>query len=364
VLSKINNEQRIPSLDGWRAIAISLVLYRHLEYTNPSAWSKVVFDWGGLGVFVFFVISGYLITFLLKRERERTDSVSLKGFYIRRVFRIFPPLLFFLGGVGILARLGLADASTRSILFSLGFLRNFVPGPYRILHHLWSLSVEEQFYLLWPAVLLFARTRRAILIAAGVVLLAPVVRVGEWELLRQYGEGIGHRFETIADAIAIGCVLAGARPALHRTRWYPRLLASPLFVAVPVIAVHDHPLVNFAAGMTVTHIAIALCLDWCVTFHEGRVGRVLNATPLVFVGWLSYSLYLWQQPFLNRGSASPLAAFPVNIIIVVLLALTSYFLVERPALALRQRVERARRHGRDAPVSAPALAPAEAAPRP
>jgi peptidoglycan/LPS O-acetylase OafA/YrhL len=76
------------------------------------------------------------------------------------------------------------------------------------------------------------------------------------------------------------------------------------------------------------------------------VGRVLNAAPLVFVGWLSYSLYLWQQPFLNRASASPLAAFPLNILIVVALAVGSYFIVERPSLAFRKRIERnwARRH--------------------
>jgi peptidoglycan/LPS O-acetylase OafA/YrhL len=365
-------DRRIPSLDGLRAISIALVLISHLAGTANFPISAAQGNFWGLGEFgvvVFFVISGFLITGLLLHEIEKTGTVHLGNFYFRRTLRIFPPYYAFL-----LCLLG-ADLVAGPLLtandavHALSYTANYDLDRSWFVGHTWSLSVEEQFYLLWPAVLLFARTRRAILIAAGVVLLAPVVRVGEWELLRQYGEGIGHRFETIADAIAIGCVLAGARPALHRTRWYPRLLASPLFVAVPVIAVaanllHDHPLVNFAAGMTVTHIAIALCLDWCVTFHEGRVGRVLNATPLVFVGWLSYSLYLWQQPFLNRGSASPLAAFPVNIIIVVLLALTSYFLVERPALALRQRVERARRHGRDAPVSAPALAPAEAAPRP
>ena len=74
--------------------------------------------------------------------------------------------------------------------------------------------------------------------------------------------------------------------------------------------------------------------------HDGRVGRVLNAAPLVFVGWLSYSLYLWQQPFLNRPSASPLAAFPLNILIVTALAVGSYFIVERPSLVFSKRIER------------------------
>jgi peptidoglycan/LPS O-acetylase OafA/YrhL len=151
----------------------------------------------------------------------------------------------------------------------------------------------------------------------------------------------------------MGCLLAGLRPYLHRTTWYPRLLASPLFFVVPVIAIianltHDHPLVVFGAALTIINVSIALCIDWAVTFHEGRVGRVLNMAPLVFVGWLSYSLYLWQQPFLNRSSQSALAAFPLNIVIVCALATASYFVVERPALQFRKTVERGRLRGKPA----------------
>jgi peptidoglycan/LPS O-acetylase OafA/YrhL len=231
------------------------------------------------------------------------------------------------------------------IVRTVTYTSNYYSGRSWFVGHTWSLSVEEQFYLLWPAVLLLAGTRRAFMIAAAVVLCAPLIRVGEWELLRSFGDGVGHRFETIVDSIAMGCLLAGLRPYLHRTTWYPRLLASRFFIVVPCLAIvanltHDHPLVVFGAALTIINVSIALCIDWAVTFHQGRVGRVLNAAPLVFVGWLSYSLYLWQQPFLNRSSESALAAFPLNIAIVVALALASYFLVERPALQLRKTLER------------------------
>ncbi len=93
--------------------------------------------------------------------------------------------------------------------------------------------------------------------------------------------------------------------------------------------------------MSAANIAIALCIDWAVTHHDGRIGRVLNAAPLVFIGWLSYSLYLWQQPFLDRTSQSTFAAFPLNIVCAVTLALLSYYVVERPALRLRRTLERA-----------------------
>jgi peptidoglycan/LPS O-acetylase OafA/YrhL len=178
-----------------------------------------------------------------------------------------------------------------------------------------------------------------------VLLAVPLVRLFEWEALRAFSDGIGARFETVADGIAVGCVLACVRPRLHHSSAYTRFLRSPLFIAVPVIAfaanmTHDHPLVYFAAGLTTVNVAVALCIDWCVTFPERRVGRVLNAAPLVYVGWLSYSLYLWQQPFLDRSSTAAVAAFPLNLIIAVLLAMTSYYVLERPALAVRRGVER------------------------
>lgn len=340
--------ERIPSLDGLRAISISLVLISHLAGTRNfplSATQGNFWALGEFGVVVFFVISGFLITGLLLDEVAKTGQIHLGRFYLRRTLRIFPPYYAFLVCLLVGNALGAIPLKPGDTVHAATYTANYDLGRSWFVGHTWSLSVEEQFYLLWPALLLFVRTRKAILIAAAVVVISPFIRVAEWELLRQYGEGVGHRFETIADAIAVGCVLAGTRTWLHRTTWYPRLLVSPAFIIVPFAAVganllHDHPLVNFAAGMTVTHVAIALCLDWCVTFHEGRVGRILNAAPLVFVGWLSYSLYLWQQPFLNRASDAAFAAFPLNIAIVALLALISYYAIERPSLALRRRLER------------------------
>ena len=174
------------------------------------------------------------------------------------------------------------------------------------------------------------------------MLVVPLIRLALWELWRL---PIGARFETVADAIAVGCVLAGTREWLHRSPVYMRALASPLFLIVPVIAIaanmtHDHPLVYFAVGFAVVNICAVLCLDWAVTFWDGKVGRVLNARPLVFVGMMSYSLYLWQQPFLHRASTAAVATFPLNILLAVLFALGSYYIIERPSLRLRRRIEK------------------------
>jgi peptidoglycan/LPS O-acetylase OafA/YrhL len=342
-------EARIPSLDGLRAISIALVLVSHLAGTRNFPVSEAAGNFWGLGEFgvrVFFVISGFLITGLLMRELADEGHIRLGRFYLRRTLRIFPPYYTLLVALGIAWAVGAVALAPNDLAHGATYTSNYYLGRSWFLGHTWSLSVEEQFYLLWPAALLLAGLRRGFLIAAAVVLLSPFIRVAEWELFRSAGAGIGMRFETVADSIATGCLLAGARVHLHGLPLYRRALDSRAFVLVPVLAIlanltHDHPLVCFGLGMTAANIAIALCIDWAVTNHDGRVGHVLNAPPLVFVGWISYSLYLWQQPFLNRASQSPFTAFPLNILCAVALALGSYYIVERPALRARRRLEHA-----------------------
>jgi len=353
--------ERIPSLDGLRAISIVLVLVSHLAGTAGFPISAATMNpWalGSLGVTVFFVISGFLITGLLLDELRRTEKIRLGRFYFRRTLRIFPPYFALLAALALAQAAGWLVLNPGDLFHSATYTSNYHDDRSWYVGHTWSLSVEEQFYLLWPAVLLFARTRRALLIAAATILLVPVIRVAEWELFRAAGHGVGYRFETIADALAAGCVLACARRRLHASPLYMRALSSPAFVLVPLAAIaanltHDHPLVAMGAALTVINICLALCVDWAVTFHEGRIGRVINAAPLVFVGWISYSLYLWQQPFLNRESSAFIAQFPQNILLTVVAALASYYVVERPSLQVRKWIEqRKRRHSPALPTGA------------
>jgi peptidoglycan/LPS O-acetylase OafA/YrhL len=355
---------RIPSLDGLRAVSITLVLVAHLAGTRHFPLSEAAGNFWGLGEFgvrVFFVISGFLITGLLMQELANEGRIRLGRFYLRRTLRIFPPYYALLITLGLASLVGAVTLAPHDLAHGATYTSNYYLGRSWFVGHTWSLSVEEQFYLLWPAALLIAGLRRGLFIAAAVVLLAPFIRVAEWELFRWAGAGVGVRFETVADSIATGCLLAGTRGYLHGSPLYRRLLDSRAFALVPALAIlanltHDHPLVCFGFGMSAANIAIALCIDWAVTHHDGRIGRVLNAAPLVFVGWMSYSLYLWQQPFLNRASQAPLAAFPLNIICAVTLALVSYYVVERPALRLRKSIERAVPGARAAtePIPAPA----------
>jgi peptidoglycan/LPS O-acetylase OafA/YrhL len=103
---------------------------------------------------------------------------------------------------------------------------------------------------------------------------------------------------------------------------------------------HDRPRLAFLFGFSTMNVGIALCVHWCVIHHAGRIGRVLNSGPLVYVGVLSYSIYLWQQIFLDRTSDALLDQFPVNLLGVIAASLVSFYVIERPSLAVRQWLER------------------------
>jgi peptidoglycan/LPS O-acetylase OafA/YrhL len=338
---------RIPSLDGLRAVSILLVLFGHLcgtpNFLPLKPWGDL--NTGEFGVRVFFVISGFLITTLLIKEEKKTGTVSLRGFYVRRFYRIFPAFYTYLAVMLTLAAASVIQLFPGDAIHAVTFTMNHHPDASRSwwVGHLWSLSVEEQFYLLWPPVVAFLGLRRGLsFVATGAVFLAPVVRMGYWYLRPQDRSGIGEVFPTICDAIATGCLLAGAREWLGRQPRYLRLLRSPLGLLLPVIAFvisleHGHARVYFAVGETVENVALALFIDRLVRFPEGPLGRLFNSAPLEFVGKLSYSIYLWQQPFMNRTAPSTLTSFPLNVVLAAGAALTSYYVIEKPVLDYRAR---------------------------
>jgi peptidoglycan/LPS O-acetylase OafA/YrhL len=342
----------IPSLDGLRAISISFVLLGHLSGTRnlpvDLRWTGVL-DLANLGVRVFFVISGYLITGLLMRERDRVGTVHLGRFYLRRTLRIFPAYYAYLAVIGFCAIGGLIVVPWIDLTHALTYTENYnVPPNSWYVGHTWSLSVEEQFYLLWPAIFGAAGVKKATWIAIGFAVAVPLWRLAGNVTAPSWYPLTGYNFEMMGDALAVGCLLALARDWLWSRTFYRRLLESQWFWFVPVfvvlLATKEDGRVQWLLGNSTTNVCLALCIDWCVRFHEGRIGRVLNWSPLAFIGVLSYSLYLWQQPFLNRSSTAWISAFPQNILLTVAAALASYYAIERPFLRLRQRIE-ARRWG-------------------
>jgi peptidoglycan/LPS O-acetylase OafA/YrhL len=341
---------RIPSLDGLRALSIALVMFAHLNDTRGFVSSLEIEHWqlGNLGVRVFFVISGFLITTLLLEESDRTGTISLGGFYVRRFFRIFPAFYCLCAVLFVLDATGVIALHPRDLLAAATYTVNYHHDRAWYVGHLWSLSIEEQFYLLWPALLLIAGIRRGLGVAAAMVFIAPVLRVG-LGFLPAFRPGIGETFPTVADSLATGCLLAGLGPRLARSPRWRDLVEKRWWLAVIAIIVfarNPFTKISWMFGETILNVSIAVVIAHVIQRPDDRFGRLLNTAPMVWIGTLSYSLYLWQQPFLNRHSSGVVQSFPFNILLAVAVAHASYLLVERPFLRLRQRIERRSRHQR------------------
>ena len=341
----VKSPNRIPSLDGLRAVSIAFVLLAHLSGTANFPIKHEILNAGNLGVRVFFVISGFLITGILLKEIEKTNTINLAKFYYRRTLRIFPPFYFFLAVIGLLALAGLISVALKEWLAAAFYLSNFTQIASWEIGHTWSLAVEEQFYLLMPG-LLFLGKRRAFFVLCAIILASPFIRLLIYVLypdpeLRWVNFG----FQANADSLAIGCLLAFLRPRLWQNEIYQSLMKSRFFLVFPLAAIglnyfsQNPKFFNFVC-ITIINFCIVLCLDWAVTFHQGVIGKILNSKSLSYIGTLSYSIYLWQQLFLNRESPLIINSFPLNILMVALFALISYYLIEKPSLNFRQRFEK------------------------
>jgi peptidoglycan/LPS O-acetylase OafA/YrhL len=321
---------RIPSLDGLRALAIGLVVLGHLAGTHnfPVQADYLAGFYADAGVRLFFVLSGFLITTLLRRERGVSGDVSIKDFYIRRAYRILPAAYCYML-VAIAA--GYASLTGKQIAIALLYLSSYSLGHPWALGHLWSLSIEEQFYFLWPAAMKRGG-KFATQLAISVVILAPLARLFlQWTgHIRWMGS-----LPVIGDSIAIGCLLALGQTWTKRNQRFFSCRGFPviwiLTWLIPLLNAHSR---NFSwIGSTFFYIGLAACMQNAMVVQY----RILNARIPVWIGVISYSLYLWQQPFLNRTSSVWYAVFPANLGLAIMAAALSYYFIERPALRLRDR---------------------------
>lgn len=316
--------KRIPSLDGLRAISISFVVVGH--WVELHYHSDVAGAFANLGVRIFFVISGYLITTLLLKEYGKTSRIGLREFYVRRAYRILPAAIVFMVPVFVIFW---HELRWYHMVAAALYLANFDFSHPWFLGHLWSLSVEEQFYFLWPGVLKkWHRHRVGILV--GVVLFAPVYRVA-CHFLGLHGRA-DETFPAVADVLAMGCLLAIFARRLPRikTGWALVLIAP--VVVVPM----------YWGAMRFHTTAVLLLVLWPV-MHFSIVGLllhvverpywILNVRPVVWLGKISYSLYLWQQLFAYGDRHRPW----YFVLFAVGLASASYYLVEQPMLRVRER---------------------------
>jgi peptidoglycan/LPS O-acetylase OafA/YrhL len=314
--------KRIPSLDGLRAISIIFVVLSHMSKSGHAP--RIFFQFAATGVSIFFVISGYLITSILLREREHTGTINLREFYIRRAYRIFPAAFVFMA-VAIVVFW--PQFSWYHIAAGLLYVANYDLTRPWVFGHLWSLSIEEQFYFLWPGVLkLWHRHRIAIVV--GVLLVAPLWKVAMLYFKVRWGLWA---FPAMADNLAIGCLLAVFAPRLPRVKPYWALAMAMAAMGVQFFPADTtaRTLLLLIVLKPIFYISIAAVLLHVVQTPY----RVLNFGPVVWLGQISYSLYLWQEPFCaDRHMRSGYLVFAA-----IACACLSYYFVERPMLKVRER---------------------------
>jgi peptidoglycan/LPS O-acetylase OafA/YrhL len=328
---------RIPGLDGIRALSIILVLFAHLA-DGVTPWSR----YGAFGVESFFVLSGFLITWLLCVEEDKRAVISLPSFYARRALRILPPAFLYIAVASLLALVGLADIAHNEPLYCVFFVRNLMHNGGLQLGHFWSLAIEEQFYLFWPVGFLLLRSdRRRLIFGMALFVAEPFWQHLVYRLAGGATNVNSWRFDLRYDALMAGCCLALVR---HDTQ-LRRLVSNRSLRSMPAALLALGAIVAGCAGLPVrafsadfSFIGVAAFINYAIERTNGPIGSVLNWRPLMWIGQLSYSLYLWQQLFCFHSLLPWVGQFPQNVIASLAAAMFSFYALEAPLAQVRKRI--------------------------
>lgn len=352
--------QYIKGFDGLRGVSIIFVLLTHLglhdllpnnDFIKLRLWQLIS---GFTGVFIFFVISGFLITVLLSEEKQTRGKIDIKRFFFRRFLRLAPLLFCFYIVVAILMFFKTIPVSFIGLLTSIIYLYNFIPYSFYTfeLGHTWSLAVEEQFYLLWPFIINKMHLTKVVVTALVVITLCCL-----FIYIRPYltytitygnhSQSLNRLFKLERWFLpAVGPVMIGSIAALlfrYKSKFMlllmgksktALLIAIVLFITPLWMPLYVFPYLFLfqSAG-----ISIFICL---IRFYQNNcVVNFLEFKPLAYVGKLSYGIYVWQGLFLTTGPQEELfiQRFPQNLILTFSCALLSYYTIEAYALSLKNK---------------------------
>lgn len=322
----------------------SLIAGHFLEFRVPENPYLATLD--KLGVLLFFVLSGFLITGLLYRERVATGKVNFRFFYIRRILRLAPAFLLFIVVTLVLMRIGwITDVTVREVLECLLYVRNIF-GHSQTLGHIWSLSLEEQFYLLWPLSFSLLALKRSPAIVLGTCLPLMLWRgLAIHAQLFSYSSGVYYerpyfRFDSILiGAFLILWVSTSARAVSLLSRMLSKIPALLLWLVLVVWTMFAESWTH-AWYLSIQELLVTLCLAQVVLHNRGALGKFMRLPALRYCGTISYSLYLWQQLFLVTAVPSwgPLRRFPLEFILPFSIAAASYQFIEKPILRWKDRL--------------------------
>jgi peptidoglycan/LPS O-acetylase OafA/YrhL len=322
-----------PALDGIRALSVAAVVVHHAYYSlMPGGW---------VGVDVFFVLSGFLITSILRTEQASMGNIDLARFYLRRSLRLMPPLISLIAAALFISlfqtnRLHeVAVASFYAITYTMNWNKAFGWGYDYGLLHTWSLSVEEQFYIIWPAFLIISPRSRQLPIIFSII--AIVIAWRTYLVLSGAGSARTYTgFDVHADGLLIGSVLAfvleGKSQRLNNSIF---LWAGPIILAGTLLFVSGSSTWVRTIGFTIISLSAAGLI--ILARREGNLRAILMCRPLVFIGKISYGIYLWHYLLIivAKPHISPQLMW-IPALLSVAVATVSYYLMERPLSRMKE----------------------------
>lgn len=335
-------QKRFGSLDGLRAISILAVIWHH---TVPTSLVGTMAIFGAHGVTLFFAISGFLITTLLLRENDRTGTIDFQAFYIRRTFRILPlyfgVLLIYILTVAFLEKnTAIGQVFFENLKYFATFTSNiFVPLNGRVIFYFsWSVASEEQFYLLWPALLFLARTRFRAAIVLSFVIVACIAD-------QLYG---GHFLSKVPVALIGGALLS---IILHDEKSFncSRTLighnfAFPIIIIFLILAITKESIPSFTI-----HLLFVAMLASCVVREDNIISAILSFKPIAYIGSISYGMYMLHMLSKNASikilttlnfPTSGFSVFVTTIAFSIMCATLSFKYYESFFLKMKKRFER------------------------
>jgi peptidoglycan/LPS O-acetylase OafA/YrhL len=349
-IAEILSQKHIPSLDGLRAVSVILVICNHMG---------VPFAPHGRGVLTFFVLSGFLITWLMLKESERYSGISIRNFYVRRVLRIFPAFYVYLG-LTLLVLALLQHMPSRwellgyvcSVFYVGNYFFALYHRHYDFIHHTWALSIEEQFYLLWPWI--FARfqfdLKRLTRLLVGGIVLIDVYRIVLFFKFHTSDAWLTLTFDSRLDHLLVGCLLAVLLKRgvlsqfweLMTSRLWPSLVTFALIIGSIGLGFHYGTSYKYAVGFVADPLLTAVLLIQVMVHSRSWMWGWLNWRVVRYLGQISYGMFLYHifayRMFVSifgdsgvwiRVSATTLGA--------IVFGSVSFYVVERKFLSLKSR---------------------------
>jgi peptidoglycan/LPS O-acetylase OafA/YrhL len=339
-------DRKYKQLDTYRCLGFICVLFIHWEWSGRE-WADRI-SIGARALDLFFVISGFLITLILikSKHKENNAGASLFKFYVRRAMRIFPIYYLFILIMWLFNHAKIAD----SILWNLCYVSNFYSikiGAFGGVGHLWSLAVEEQFYFVWPFIILLVSRRYLPWVMIGAILLSLCTKAYWYTHGYSFWYGFMHPIGVL-DVLAIGGLLAYLyyyhEPRLKAFLFNPYFTALLLIQALLCLSCKYIPRVDFIYHIGCRTFWGFFCL-WLtgrgVYGFSGIAGKVLSFPPFVYVGKISYAMYLFHilVPGMLLGIKYPQNAnlrFVICLAVIIAIGSVSWFCIEKPILSLRK----------------------------